>query len=324
MGWTNAPEGRVSYADYEQRRSLPLGGKVRLSLKRIEQWHDHWEGQVYVSFSGGKHSTALLHLVRSIYPSVPAVFVDTGVELPEVRRFVRTIANVTWVRPKLNFREVIERYGYPIISKRVASFIREARMTTPGGKQTRRLRLEGLRADGSYQRNWQIPAKWRYLLKAPFRISEECCYALKKAPAHAYTKATGRRPYIATTAVESLSRKLVYLQYGCNAFKAKHPRSTPMAVWDETDTWAYIHKHKLPYCQLYDMGWESTGCAFCMFGLQSEPIPNRFQRLAIHHPALHAYCLDKLGIRAVLDYLGLPHSPEQSLLPMADAVSMAR
>lgn len=57
----------------KQRQSLPLHLKVELSKNRIKQFYEHFDGNVYVSFSGGKDSTVLLHLVRSLYPEVPAV-----------------------------------------------------------------------------------------------------------------------------------------------------------------------------------------------------------------------------------------------------------
>ena len=35
-----------------------------LAKRRIMEWYDYWDGQVYVSFSGGMDSTVLLALVR--------------------------------------------------------------------------------------------------------------------------------------------------------------------------------------------------------------------------------------------------------------------
>ena len=64
---------------------------------------------VYVSFSGGKDSTVLLHIVREMYPEVEAVFVNTGLEYPEIQQFVKTFDNVTILRPKMRFDEVIKR-----------------------------------------------------------------------------------------------------------------------------------------------------------------------------------------------------------------------
>lgn len=40
------------------------------------------------------------------------MFVDTGLEYPELREFVKSVENVTWVRPEMNFKTVIQTYGY--------------------------------------------------------------------------------------------------------------------------------------------------------------------------------------------------------------------
>jgi len=93
---------KVQSYQLKQRQSLPLAGKIKLSISRIKHWYEQWEGQVYVAFSGGKDSTVLLHLVRSLYKKVPAVFVDTGLEYPEIRDFVKTIDNVVWLN--MNYR----------------------------------------------------------------------------------------------------------------------------------------------------------------------------------------------------------------------------
>lgn len=110
-----------------QRYSLER--KIQLTCERIKAWYEWWDGQVYVSFSGGKDSTVLLDLVRNVcgYEDVPAVFVDTGLEYPEIREFVKTFDNVQWLRPKKNFKEVIKEYGYPFISKEVAECVQGAK-----------------------------------------------------------------------------------------------------------------------------------------------------------------------------------------------------
>lgn len=72
--------------DLKQRQALPLSMKIMLTRDRIREWVRHYgENGVYVSFSGGKDSTVLLHLVRELYPDIEAVFVDTGLEYPERR-----------------------------------------------------------------------------------------------------------------------------------------------------------------------------------------------------------------------------------------------
>lgn len=108
--------------DLRQLQAYTLGMKVMLTKQRIREWVNYFGTDgVYVSFSGGKDSTALLHIVREMYgDKIPAVFCDTGLEYPEIRNFVKTFDNVTWLKPKLTFRQVIEKYGYPFISKEVS------------------------------------------------------------------------------------------------------------------------------------------------------------------------------------------------------------
>ena len=114
--------------DLKIRQALPLEQKVLMTKQRIREWVNYYglEG-VYVSFSGGKDSTVLLHIARSIYPDIKALFVDTGLEYPEIRDFVKTFDNVDIVKPRLNFKQVIEKYGYPFISKEVSECVSGAK-----------------------------------------------------------------------------------------------------------------------------------------------------------------------------------------------------
>ncbi|MHC4294387.1 MAG: phosphoadenosine phosphosulfate reductase family protein [Planctomycetota bacterium] len=242
-----------------QMRSLDLDAKVAMTNARIRQWYEHWDGEVYICFSGGKDSTVLLHLVREIYPDVRGVFSDTGLEFPEIRDFVKTIENVEWLKPAMNFRAVIEKYGYPVVSKRIARYVHDVRHARRSSN-TRRLRLHGLRRDGSYSPMSKISKKWKRLIGAPFKISDRCCDVLKMRPTHVFEKKTDLKPYLGMMASESLTRRGVYLKHGCNAFNLTRPRSTPLAFWSDRDIWAYIRRFKVPYSPIYDMGYSRTGC----------------------------------------------------------------
>ena len=110
-----------SIDDLRQMQSLPLEAKVTMTELRIRDWVEHFgEEGVYVSFSGGKDSTVLLTIARKLYPNIKACFIDTGLEFPEIRKFVQTFDNVDVVRPKKSFKQVCKEYGFPLISKDVS------------------------------------------------------------------------------------------------------------------------------------------------------------------------------------------------------------
>lgn len=308
-----------------QLQSLPLEQKIILTEMRIKQWYSHFKGNVYVSFSGGKDSTVLLDICRKIYPNIPAVFFDTGLEYPEIRDFVKTKDNIVWIKPDRNFKEIIMNEGYPVVSKEVSQTIREAKLYD-GKKYSYRVRKldgEGCR----YNFN-----KYKYLLNAPFTISEKCCYYMKKKPAFKYERESGNAPITGMMADESLLRINSWLMNGCNAYDGKRKLSNPMAFWTEQDVIKYIYINKLPIASIYGevvyegvedlfgefhikyklTGLKRTGCMFCMFGLPFEEYPNRFQRMKKTHPKQYDYCMKTienggLGLDKVLSFMKLPH-----------------
>lgn len=309
-------ENRHYPGDLEQMQSLPLSAKISMSLTRIRDWYNAFDGEVYVSFSGGKDSTALLHLVRRFYPDVEAVFVDTGLEYPEIRDFVKTVSNVTWLKPEMNFKAVIKKYGYPVISKAVAHSVSVAKRNPDGAVAKNLFNPE---KKGPYAMH-----KWSYLLDAPFDVSEKCCNVMKKKPAQDYTKRTGKKPIVGTMACESIARKTQWMRYGCNAFDTAHPTSHPLSFWTEQDVLEYISTNGLPYASVYGdivqdstgkwitTGVERTGCMFCMFGVQCEKAPNRFQQMKETHPKQYDFCMRSvecggLGLSDVLQYIGVKH-----------------
>lgn len=198
-------------------------------------------GRVYVSFSGGKDSTVLLDLVRQEFPEVPAVFVDTGLEFPEIRNFVKLFENVEWVKPKKNFKQVVLEYGYPMISKEVSQNVWEVRTY---GKERSRATYDKFLPDSDYNKKYggQFSCeKYAFLLEddAPL-LSHKCCNVMKKTPAKEYEKRTGRKSFTAIMAEESRLRKASWLAHGCNAYQGKRPTSQPMAFWMKQDVLKYL------------------------------------------------------------------------------------
>lgn len=248
--------------DLAEMQSLPLECKILMTKERIRQWYEHWEGQVYLSFSGGKDSTVLKHIVDSMYDDVPALFVNTGLEYPEIQGFVKLIksgkydcfnTDVEIVRPEMRFDEIIKKYGYPVISKEVSQKVHDAntakRNNYADSYAIRQFNGTYLMKNG--KKSQYNVAKWKFLLDADFNISHMCCKVMKKTPAKKYTKETGRKPIIATMASESRLRYQKWLQNGCNAFEKEYPSSQPLSFWTEQDILHYIKKYNVPYCSVY-------------------------------------------------------------------------
>ena len=286
--------------ELQQRVGLPLAAKEKLSMLRIKEFYELNNGAVYVAFSGGKDSTVLLHLVRSIFPNVEGVFSDTGLEYPEIKSFVKETKNITTIRPTKSFATVLKEYGYPVISKNVSRYVRDLQNPTSKNLRTRETRLGKTNSSIG-----TLSKKWRYLVDAPFKCSEQCCNIMKKQPFKRYEKKSGKHPIIGTMASESRQRKLNYLKTGCINYT--NNMAQPLSFWTEENIWEYIKKYDLKYSKIYDMGEERTGCIFCMFGAHLEKEPNRFQRMAKTHPKLHNYCINNLGLKEILDYIGVKY-----------------
>ncbi len=301
-------------------QSLPLEIKIEKTKQRIIEWYEHYQGQVYISFSGGKDSTVLLHLAREIYKDIDVVFVDTGLEYNQIRDFVKTFSNVTWLKPKMRFDEVITKYGYPIISKTISKRVYDASIKTDSYAHSMFDGTYKLKKNG--EKSQYNCEKWKFLLDAPFLISNKCCDIMKKEPLHRFQKTSGKNPIIGTMANESNQRKQGWIKTGCNAFDSKDAISKPLSFWTEQDVLQYLLMCKIPYCSVYGdivqddngklktTGQQRTGCVFCGFGAHLEKSPNRYEKLKEIDFKKWDYCMrdvedNGLGFGKVLDYINV-------------------
>ena len=206
--------------------ALDVQDKEILTYEKLDEWYTAWGGQCYVSFSGGKDSTVLAYLAARYLSSfrtppweLNLVFVNTGLEYPEIQKFVneyadwlrrefpRVAVNLHRLRPKLNIRQVLTRYGYPVIGKKQARFIRDLQNAHGQNDATVNLYLTGYNRQGVYCSTMKLADKWHYLKDAPFHISEQCCDVMKKAPAKRYEATSGCVPFTAMMASESQQRE---------------------------------------------------------------------------------------------------------------------
>ena len=161
--------------------------KVMLTKQRLREWVTYYgENGVYVSFSGGKDSTVLLNIVREMYPDVEAVFVNTGLEYPEIQRFVKSFDNVKIIYPQKTFKQVITEYGYPIISKDVSTVVGDIRHGSKYDGYYRR--INGTEVQKNGKKSIYNIEKYKPLLYTDFVISNKCCNVMKKATAHKFER----------------------------------------------------------------------------------------------------------------------------------------
>ena len=312
--------------DLKTMQNWSLERKIQVTQTRIIEWYQHYNGLVYISFSGGKDSTVLLDLARRIYPDIEAVFVDTGLEYPEIREFVKSKENVTWLKPEMNFRKVLEKYGYPIGSKHIAEVIEAYKRGVHWVKGYIPEECGGnwIGRDGKTKTSrYTVSKKWMKVGER-IKISPKCCKIMKEKPLHDYQRKINKNPIIGVMAGESVRRETAWLKTGCNAFDTKRPMSKPMSFWTQQDVLRYLKEFNIPYASVYGeikqdengkyytTGCNRTGCIFCGFGCHLEKEPNRFQRLKQTHPKLWEYCMrdwDKggLGMKRVLEYIGVKY-----------------
>lgn len=287
--------------------ALDVQDKEILTYEKLDEWYTAWGGQCYVSFSGGKDSTVLAYLAAwylSSFRTPPwelnLVFVNTGLEYPEIQKFVNEYAdwlrrefprvnvNLVRLRPKMNIRQVVTKYGYSIVSKEVANNVWLARR----GNKYRMMRFRGEMLDKDGNKSIWNCDNWAFLLDAPFLVSSECCHIMKKRAAHTYERESREKPIVAMMAEEGRQRFQTWTATGCNAFEGKRPMGKPMSFWTEQDVLRFIVERNLPYasvygdivasdgendydatlvdCPLHCTGCQRTGCMFCGFGSHLE------------------------------------------------------
>lgn len=312
----------ISLSELRDRQSMPLDFKICYSTLKIQEWYEYYNGNVVVSISG-IDSRVLLDLVRSIYPDVPATFVNSGQENLTVVEHNKSVKNCIFLTPSRSFHDVVKDYGYPVINKLTSRYLSDLQNPSDNNLNTRNLRLTGIKRDGTKgNSNSKLSACYRYLIDCGYKFSSVCCDILKKQPLKKFQKLHKLFPYIGTLADDSQLREVSYLRTGCNSFNAVSPTSTPLSIWTRQDILSYVSSKSLSYPSCYGRietsenrlcltGEQHTGCEGCLFGIRKDP--HRIERVKQWSPSRYRYYMETLDYHRLIPLLLSPPSDQLSL-----------
>lgn len=176
---------KISKEVVRERLKYPYEIKVRMTERRLSEFITYYgEDGVAVSISDGLDSTAAMHFIHKRYPRVEAVSV-LGIECKDNIEMVMKIRDEWGVKvniaaPRMSQEAVLKEFGYPVVSKRAAKSISHLQNPTEKNANSRRLALTGITNEGRYAKTWILAQKWRFLIDAPFKISNKCCYYMKE------------------------------------------------------------------------------------------------------------------------------------------------
>ena len=185
------------------------------------------ENGFYNTFSGGKDSQCLYHLVKLAGVKHKTYMSLTSVDPPEVIRFVKTqYPDVEQIKPRMSIYDMAKKkHILPTIRFRWCCA--EFKETGGVGKVT----LVGIRKEES---------------------------ARRAKRGEISTNIKGKRTEENFDQWSEHEEKMV----ACVGGKDKILVS-PIIYWTERDVWEFLNANNIPHCELYDQGYTRIGCICC-------------------------------------------------------------
>jgi 3'-phosphoadenosine 5'-phosphosulfate sulfotransferase (PAPS reductase)/FAD synthetase len=318
----NAYFNRMSYED-----------KVDVATERVIEWTeicaDH--GKNYAVSVGGLDSIVLLLFVRKILGKCDGISVsaleDTSIQ--QVHRDLGVIA----IKPDMNFVQVLNTYGFPVLSKQIAAdiehlqvkredatkrllYYNHALMTGETGPWGGFVHSDSMQMDDEllelFGGNYAEDRPDLNCKVAPFKVSDKCCGVMKEAPSIRYQQEHDIFPFLGLMQVEGGQRRYSLRKYGCNYVGKSTARSCPFNYFSRQDLLTLALDLKAPVPEIYGeiirdsdgmlrtTKAQRTGCNMCGFGIQLESRPHRFDRLKERNPKYWEF----LMYRCVTDETG--------------------
>lgn len=233
--------------------------------KTIEKYG---EENFYISFSGGKDSTVLHHLIDEAIPGnkIPRVFINTGIEYEFIRKYVIDLKQkddrFVIFNSNVNITKMLHDKGYPFKSKEHSC---KLSMFQKKGTETKSV------SKYINEKSFGCPdiLKYQFTDEFDLKISDRCCYELKKHPIQRYEKETGRNISILGLRMGEGGQRANH--EGCTVFDRNHSlkKFKPLnPCSDEFIEW-YLHKRNIKLCSLYSppYNFKRTGCKGCPYAI---------------------------------------------------------
>lgn len=201
-----------------QKQNEPYEIKVRRAEIRAKEFISTLDGmglEAHVSV-GGLDSITLLYFLRSIGIDIPAISVSS-LEDRSIQKIHKEIGVIS-LPPGKSKTKILNEYGFPVISKRIAGKIEKLQHPTEKNKTVRHAIITGeCGAKGNFAKNsrMKLPQKWLELFAgyendnegvnyqiAPFMVSDKCCLYMKEQPCDKWAKEHNSKPFLGLMASE--------------------------------------------------------------------------------------------------------------------------
>lgn len=227
------------------------------------------ENNSYISYSGGKDSTVVSFLFDLAIPSnkIPRLFLNTGIEYREMLKFVKAQAKedarILIHNVGVNIRDMLNTYGYPFKSKEHAL---KVSVYQHSGLGKTVLNYIG-KGD---KKTFLCPEILKYQFTPQFtlKVSNKCCYKLKKEPAEKWAKENGKT--IDITGMRQSEGGLRLSHSSCAVFsKGKLQKFHPLFPVPDSFVEYVVRKYDISLCKLYQSpyNFKRTGCKGCPFSV---------------------------------------------------------
>ena len=239
-------------------------------IQKIQQIAKEYdlENKGYIAFSGGKDSTVLSFLVDLALPGnkIPRIYSNTGIDFNAIRQFVRDMAtNDTRffiLNPTQNLKKMFSEIGYPFKSKYHSHLLD---VYSRQGKTGCVLKYAEPKANTPH--SCPKVLQFQFNQPLPFKISDKCCYKMKKEPFKKYEKESGRTIGLTGTRRDEkgLRENISCLVFSRGSLHLFHP----LAPCTDEFIERMVSEYAIPLCQLYysPFNFKRTGCRMCVYNI---------------------------------------------------------